>query len=276
MKLTVAIFLLPILAFGQADIAISNRQQTEKLLAAYLDTDGAEIQPTTVRITKFLDKFSAHPETYNQQQQQFVRQIFVKLHSRYLRTFRQQATFSQLFSNGNYNCLTATALLGATLRHFGYSFKIFETTHHIFILVDTDHGKTLVETTDPIHGFITTEKMIDEKIEGYKQATQNDTDSRVVQYQFQNTLFNEVTLENITGLLHFNLAVNAYNAKKFERATFHLEQANQFYQSSRMVEFSEVILLTLKETKTPDAEALTARLRKVKKASASTVATTKF
>jgi hypothetical protein len=275
MKLTVAIFFLPILALGQADGGDSHRQDTENLLTSYLNTDGAEIQPSTLRITKFLDKLSSHPEAYNKQQQ-FLRQIFVKTHSRFLRTFKQYATFSQLFSNGNYNCLTATALLGATLQHFNYSFRIFETNHHIFILVDTDRGRTLLETTDPINGFITGEKLVEEKISNYKSVAPNETDSRVIQYKFQSRLFNEVTLENITGLLHFNLAVNAYNAKDFERATVNLEQANKFYQSSRMVEFTDVILLTLRELKTKDANILTARLLKVKKASADIVATTKF
>lgn len=268
MKLTVAIFLLPMLVLAQADIAILNRQATENLLVTYLNTDRAEVQPSTIRITKFLDKLSSDPEAYNKQQQQFLRQIFIKTHSRFLRTFKQYATFSQLFSNGNYNCLTATALLGATLKHFGYSFRIFETNHHIFILVETDQGRTLLETTDPVNGFITGQKLIDEKISGYKAPLAGKPESRVIEYKFQSALFNEVTLENITGLLHFNLAVNAYNAKDFELATSHLEHANEFYQSSRMVEFSELILLTLKELKTKNADMLTARLQRVQKASA--------
>ena len=276
MKLIVAIFLLPMLVFGQADIAGFNRLETQKLLTTYLNTDGAEIQPSTQRVTKFLDKLSSEPEAYGKQQQQFVRQIFVKTHSRFLRTFKQYATFSQLFSNGNYNCLTATALLGATLQHFGYTFKIFETNHHIFILVDTDKGQTLLETTDPFNGFVTDAKEIDKRIQTYKSAKGSETDSRVIEYQFQNKIYREVNLENITGLLHFNLAVNEYNKRNYERATFHLEQANLYYQSSRMFEFSEVMLLTLQELKAKDADVLTSRVRKVRKASAETVATTKF
>jgi hypothetical protein len=276
MKLTVAIIFLPMLVFAQADLPVSNRHNTENLLLRYVNTDGAEIQPSTARVTKFLEKLSSHPEAYNKQQQQFLRQLFVKTHSRFLRTFKQYATFSQLFSNGNYNCLTATALLGATLQHFNYSFRIFETNHHIFILVETDRGRTLLETTDPINGFITDAKAIEQKIAGYKSAKGTETLADVIEYNFQNTLFNEVTLEDIIGLLHFNLAVNEYNRKNFERATYHLEQANQFYQSSRMIEFSEVVVLTLKELKPKDAEALSARLRKVRNASAGTLSTTKF
>jgi hypothetical protein len=275
MKLTVAILLMPMLAFAQVDVSFSNRQNTERFLTSYLKTEGNAIMPSTSRVTKFIDKLSAHPEQYDKHQQRFLRQIFVKTHSRFLRTFKPYAIFSQLFSNGDYNCLTATALLAVTLKHFDYSFRIFETNHHIFILVETDLGTTLLESTDPIYGFITDTRLIDEKISGYKSAKGADTDSRVIHYKFQSSLYNEVDLENLTGLLHFNLSVNAYNAKNFERTTFHLEQTGQYYQSSRVIEFSEVILLTLKELKVKDAAPLSARLRKVKKASAHVVASTK-
>jgi hypothetical protein len=263
MRLIVAMLFLPMLALAQADDA-SQALRTDAILTRFLKTEQAEVAPSTQRVTKFFDRLSENPAAYEKQQQQFVRQIFVKTHSRFLRNFKDNATFSQLFSNGNYNCLTATALLGVALQHFNYSFKIFETNHHIFILVDTDRGTALLETTDPFDGFTTDQKLIDKKIAGYKSATASGTDSRVIQYQFKNRLFKEVTLEELPGLLHFNLAVNAYNAKHYEQAIFHLEQAGVLYHASRIQEFSDVILLTLRELNAKDASALTARVQKLK------------
>src|SRR3954466_3416406 len=98
MKLTVAILLLPILAIAQVDKPISIYQDTERLLRAYLETEGNSILPSTVRVTNFIEKLSTHPDQYNKHQQRFLRQIFVKTHSRFLRTFKQPATFSQVFS----------------------------------------------------------------------------------------------------------------------------------------------------------------------------------
>jgi hypothetical protein len=274
MRLIVAILFLPMLSFAQTDNA--SGQKTEAMLTRFLKTEREDILPSTQRVTKFFDRLESHSGNYDKHQQQFVRQIFVKTHSRFLRTFKDNATFSQLFSNGNYNCLTATALLGVALQHFNYSFKIFETNHHIFILVDTERGTALLETTDPFDGFTTDPKLIDKKIAGYKNATASDTDSRVIQYQFRSRLYNEVTLEELAGLLHFNLATNAYNAKNYEQSLVHLEYSGALYQSSRIIEFSDVLLLTLQETNTKNSPALIARLQKLKLASAETSAGTKF
>lgn len=261
MRLIVAILFLPMLTLAQAQDSALLR--TDAILTRFLNTEHAQVTPSTQRVTKFLDRLSDNPAAYEKQQQQFVRQIFVKTHSRFLRNFKDNATFSQLFSNGNYNCLTATALLGVALQHFHYSFKIFETNHHIFILVKTDRGTALLETTDPFDGFTTDQKLIDKKIAGYRSANATETDSRVIQYQFKNRLYNEVSLDELPGLLHFNLAVSAYNIKHYEQAVFHLEQAAVLYQSSRIQEFSDVILLTLRESNAREASALTARVQKL-------------
>lgn len=275
MRLIVAIFFLPILAVAQVDNTISE-QKTEAMLTRFLKTERDDLLPSTQRVTKFFDRLASHSGGYDKHQQQFVRQIFVKTHSRFLKTFKDNATFSQLFSNGNYNCLTATALLGVALQHFQYSFKIFETNHHIFILVDTDRGIALLETTDPFDGFTTDPKRIEKKIASYKAATASETDSRVIQYQFKTRLYKEVTLDELTGLLHFNLAANAYNTQNYEQAVFHLEQSGALYQSPRIQEFSDVILLTLRESNVKNAPALTTRLQKLKQSSAEPVADTKF
>ncbi|HEY0740737.1 MAG TPA: hypothetical protein VGD40_04710 [Chryseosolibacter sp.] len=276
MKWIVATFFLPILSLAQVVPAHSPNDKTELQLTTFLKTEDDGVLPSTTRVMKFIDRLDANPESYAKHQQSFVRQIFVKTHSRFLRAFKPNATFSQLFSNGNYNCLTATALIGTTLQHFGYSFRIFETNHHIFILVNTDRGTTLLETTDPFTGFITDPKIVEEKISAYKSATASKPDSRVIQFEFQTRVFREVTLENITGLLHFNHSVSAYNRKDFEESTRHLEEASKYYQSSRLIEFTDVVLLTIRELQPRDASSLSARLQKLRKASSETLASTKF
>lgn len=263
MKLLAVILFLPIIGFGQ----VGNRERTDEYLQRFLTVEEQEPKPSTQRVMNFLQRLEDHTDSYKKHQQNFARQLFVKTHSRFLKTFRDDARFSQIFSNGNYNCLTATALLGVALQHFGYTFKIFETNHHIFILVDTDRGTALLETTDPFDGFTTDPLVIERKIASYKTAAPNAASSQVIQYQFKSNLYHEVTLDQLTGLLHFNIAAKAYNAKDYENAIAHLEEATTCYSSSRLVEFMEVILLTLRETNLSSAPTLSARLRKLQQSS---------
>jgi hypothetical protein len=275
MKWIVMIVLLPVCVLGQVPSASTQEQQTKSQLEAFLKTEFKEVLPSTVRVMKFIERLSANPESYGKSQQSFVKQIFVKSHSRFLKSFQPDATFSQLFSNGNYNCLTATALIATTLKHFGYTFRMFETNHHIFILVNTDRGLTLLETTDPFTGFVTDPGAIEKKISAYKTTTEANTDARVIHFEFRTPLYKEVSLDNLVGLLHFNLSVNAYNTKKFVLATDHLELTTATYQSSRVIEFADVILLTLKALNTPDGSRLTERLNRIKKASQEALASSK-
>lgn len=265
-KFLVVILFLPIGGFAQ----LEGLPKTDDVLHRFLEVEQLEVAPSTQRVLNFVKRLEHNPEAYGNHQQQFARQLFVKTHSRFLKTFRDDASFSQLFSNGNYNCLTATALLGVVLQHFDYAFKIFETNHHIFILVETDRGTALLETTDPFDGFTTDPKTIEKKITSYKASTAAATDSRVIQYQFKTALYHEVSLEQLTGLLHFNIAAKAYNSKNYERAITHLEKATVNYNSSRVNEFTEVILLTLKEANTTHANELTARLQKLQQLSGQT------
>ncbi|HEY0651789.1 MAG TPA: hypothetical protein VGD65_01635 [Chryseosolibacter sp.] len=272
MKFLLVTLFIPMLSMAQVERSVS--RETHAILLRFLEAEQNQVVPSTQRVMNFLDRLASQSDSYHEHEQQFVRQLFVKTHARFLKTFRGDATFSQIFSNGNYNCLTATALLGLALNHFGYSFRIFETNHHIFILVDTDRGVALLETTDPFDGFTTDDKVIDRKISSYKSASATETDSRVIQYQFKTSIYRQVKLEELIGLLHFNLAASAYNARDYENAISHLELSRKYYNSGRLREFSDVILLTLQESNPANAGLLTARIRKLKQSSADAGETT--
>ena len=271
MKFILAIFMTPLLALSQPKAFQHDGVAAYEFLNRYLLTEN--MSASTQRFTKFVDRLAAKSQAQNEQL--LLHQLFVKTHGRFLSTFKQSATFYELFSNGNYNCLTATAVFGVALQRLGYEYSIVETTHHIFILVETDRGKVLLETTDPFKGFVTDAKVINERILHYKNARQNSENAKVVQYQFQTPVFNTVSLENIIGLLHFNLSVSAYNKNNLAAATQHLEEANAYYRSTRVIELSDVIALTLKEKNTYDAVLLMPRLQHIKRTSANTIARVK-
>lgn len=243
---------MPFVLHAQANL---ERESTEKLLQRFLSSELLPVQPSTLRITRFLDKLSEDPTAYRNHQQRFVRQLFTKVHSRFLRNFRQDASFSQLFSNGNYNCLTATALMAVALERFDYHYTMFETDHHIFLIVETDRGKALLETTDPMDGFVTKPEAIQQRIEKYKLNTAAPSRGSLVEYEFRQHLYREVDITDLKGLLHFNIAVDAFNEKKYEQAVEQLEQASLYYNSSRIIEFAEVMSLTVRERNLPEASA---------------------
>ena len=172
---------------------------------------------------------------------EFVSYLFRKTHQKVLRFFNSQASFDETLSRGTYNCLTGTAVYAMLLAHFGLPYTIVETNYHIFILTETNRGRVLLEATDPFHGFSDKTEAIEKRIAGYRKNEIAETDARKKYYRFSFNLYNEVTLDQLLGLLHYNLAITNYNSGEILSAIGHLDQALELYNSPRIEEFTRVM-----------------------------------
>jgi len=67
-------------------------------------------------------------------------------------------------------------------------------------------------------------------------------------YQFNFDLFNSVSMEELRGLLYYNMAVDSYNHQRLEESIQFLVKANALYSSPRIHEFSQVLLLWVQQS----------------------------
>ena len=177
----------------------------------------------------------------------FLAYIFNKTHQKFLKNFSEYASFPEMLNKGNYNCLTGSALYALLLDHFDIRYQIIETNYHIFLVAQTDKGPILFEATDPASGFVTNPEEIKNRIARYKQNSIQAGVSSKPYYRFNFDLYNSVNLDQVLGLLHYNLSINAFNAKDLALSIHHLGKAMELYQSPRFEEFSGIILLTVME-----------------------------
>jgi hypothetical protein len=154
--------------------------------------------------------------------------------------------------------------------YFSINYKIIETNYHIFILAQTSEGEVLLETTDPLGGFVSNESAIEAKITAY-QSNALPSESTKTAYRFSSSLYNEVSLDQLVGLLHYNLAVDAYNHGEITNSVGHLEQASQFYYSKRTKEFSELLLLKVQRTVQKDKQQVIARIQRINQVAGNTI-----
>ncbi|HEX6890440.1 MAG TPA: hypothetical protein VF141_07100 [Chryseolinea sp.] len=177
----------------------------------------------------------------------FLEFIFHKTHQKFLKNFSEYASFPETLEKGNYNCLTGTALYALLLEHFEIPYQIVETNYHIFLLAETDKGSILFETTDPADGFVTDAEEIKNRIARYRQNSIQTARSSKTYYRYNFDLYKTVTLDEVSGLLYYNLSIVAFNAKDLSLAIDHLGKAMELYRSPRIEEFSRIILLTVME-----------------------------
>ena len=252
------VFSLPNAIWGQS---IANLQSNRFVHFAhqFLQTDGHSYVAGS-DLDEFIEKLDTRKEAYKKEVD-FLRYLFSKTHNRFLKEYDDYSTFSELIYEGHYNCLTGTALYALLLERFDFYYTIVETNYHIFLLVQTGEQQVLFEATDPIHGFVSSEREINNRIAQYQNNSSMD-DSRRGYHKFSFNLYNNVSLDQMAGLLYYNMSVDAYNQKEILESIRLLDKATTCYRSPRIEEFSSIILMTLMESDL-EIDAKKAYVRKV-------------
>lgn len=158
----------------------------------------------------------------------FLEGLFYRVHHKYLKNYSQYSSLTSLMENGNYDCVSGTALYAHLLGQLGFAYHIFETEYHIYLLVETKDGSVLIESTDPATGFVNLPRKIDERIRIYKSDGQGRHQG-------------EIGLVELAGLQYYNLAIDAYNNHQPYEALKFLEEGLELYPSHRLFDFQAVI-----------------------------------
>ena len=112
-------------------------------------------------------------EIYNYLEQKNIRKkqpfkaatlIHRTFHQKLFSNFQKYSYFNEVFSNGNYNCVTATAILALTFERFDLPYSIQEQRKHVFIIVKDEENDIMVESTDAQNGvyFIDKKTIVEE------------------------------------------------------------------------------------------------------------------
>jgi len=206
--------------------------------------------------------------------QRTLQRLFHKVHSSMLKRYQAYADFRTLFTEGTYDCLTATTLFSHLLTNLKYDFKVIETNYHIFILVETSRGQVMLETTDRLGGFVTDSHVIASRTSDYRKNNLAVEKNDRFSYQYTFSLYQEVSAEKLSGLLLYNQSVKAYNQGDWLSSARTLERAHAIYATPRCEELGDILVRTVMETNTPASirHECMARLQRVLMARAGTMA----
>lgn len=215
--------------------------------ATWLSVSGVSAEQAAVTVGK-LEHFVASlrdpgPESFRDHRH--LSKIFRRVHQAYLKRYEAYSDFNALFADGRYDCLTATMLFAEVLSGLGYDFKIIETNYHIFIQVQTEDGLALLESTDRARGFVTDPDAMAARTTGYRSIIPQAADPAQTSYRYQFELYQEVQLDQLTGLLRFNQAVKAYNSGELLTSARLLEDSFISYPSDRCMELGDILVRTL-------------------------------
>ena len=201
------------------------------------------------RINKMLDRLS-HKSYESDRDHLFS--IFKKTQKEFLHRYMQYSSMDQLAA-GEFDCLTATSLFAEILERSDFRFRIMETNYHIFLLVETEKGEVLIETTDRFEGFIESPAEITKAIKAYRTEVPTESDSKK-RYQYGFEMYNEISPRQLAGLLFFNQAVKAYNDSEWLVCSEKIVLAESNYNSPRVATLATLLVCAISVNEIPSAE----------------------
>lgn len=207
-------------------------------------------------------------QTKAKHQEQFIAQMFYKVHRKLLKNYKPFSSFHTTLSNGDYDCLSGTTLYAVLLNRLGYDFDIVETNYHIYLRVKlSDAQIVLLESTDPINGFINNPQEIKARLAQYDEGNSKTQDFQE-EYVYDVKLNSDLAFNNLPGLHYYNESVEAFNSSNILDAIALLQKAEIFYKSERIAEFGSVLaqaLLSNNEITRDEKRAYLAKISVVKK-----------
>ena len=218
---------------------------TTQVLSLFLSISPQAHQVEENNIRKELDAFVAglkKKQSAYKNDERFLKYMFYKVHRKFLKHYTHYPEFLSLFAKGQYDCVTGTALYAYLLDSLGYKYTIQEKEYHIYMMVKAQNGqhktKTfLIESTDPLYGFVSGPSAIQERIQWYE----NEENSAYGGFQYNFEINNTINLVELAGLAFYNSAVAHYNRQQFAKAVVQLKKAKFLYESQRMDAFMALI-----------------------------------
>lgn len=183
----------------------------------------------------------------------FVRHIFRESHKQFLKEYTAYVAFTQIFESGKYDCLTATSFLSLLLDEFNLEYSIVETNYHIFLIVEVENGRVLLETTDRLNGVVTGEQEIAERLTRYNQNLLATSDADKYYYQYSAHVYQTVKADQLPGLLYYNKAVVAFNEACYDDCVTAIKLAARKYYSPRISELASLVLKSVASSELADA-----------------------
>jgi hypothetical protein len=168
-----------------------------------------------------------------------IKLIYTTVHDRLLKKYELVNHFGDIFTNGNYNCVSASALYGLILQKLNIPFVIKELPTHVYLVAYPTTEKIIIETTDPNRGYL---QINDEFRDDFlnrllkaKMISKSEYEGSSKEALFKKYFFSEqedIDLFKLAGLQYHNDGIYTFEKKPLE-AYHYFSKAYFLYPGNR-------------------------------------------
>ncbi len=160
-----------------------------------------------------------------------VKFIYDYVHKLFFKVYKLQNSFADIFSKGEYNCVSASALYAIIFSKLEIPFSIIEAPQHVYLVAYPQSFKILIETTSPEKGYYQfNDSYITQYIKSLynsKLISKEEYDSQTANQLFDKYYFSSksLTLQEVVSLQYSNYAVYNIENKKYSEAIDEIKKA---------------------------------------------------
>lgn len=169
-----------------------------------------------------------------------IQTIYKITHAQFFRKYEMEAYFNNIFENGTYNCVTASALYALIFDAFDINYSIKETPSHVYLIADTSGQQTLIESTLPGSGVVTYNDKFKREFVEYlntqKIISDDEFKTSTTQQLFKRyyTKDKSINLYQLAAIQYYNKGVFLMLDQKYSGAIIPLKKAASIYPSTNV------------------------------------------
>ncbi len=170
-----------------------------------------------------------------------VKLIYDDVHATFLRKYELENRFEDIFLNGYYNCVSATALYALVFDRLNIPYVIKEKPTHVYLIAYPAQERIIVETTTPAGGFVSINQQFKQSyvkvLKDQKLITAQEYSTGNINELFDRFYFGEdhdITLKQLIGVQYSNEGIYHLQNKNSADALQQFKKAYMFYPSDRL------------------------------------------
>ncbi len=193
-----------------------------------------------------------------------IKKIYNIIHDRFFVKYNLEAVFTDIFKNGTYNCVSASALYSYVFDELNIPYQVKELPSHVFLIAYPETLKIYLETTAPgAYGFYSPsksqiEKIVNELIE-LKLVANHEVQAKGYSKVYQDYFFGNKYLNksSLIGMQYFNECMKRMADENYDKALYSISKSMIFYKSpfSKKIS-SQLILENISEMKFDNKESI--------------------
>lgn len=165
--------------------------------------------------------------------------VYETVHERYFQLYELENAFIDIFTNGRYNCVSATAVYAMIFEELGIPYQIIEEPSHVYIIGWPKTDNIVIEGTDPQNGYYKVssrfkERYVQSLIDGkiLNPSAFLGMDAIEIYDKILGSERKEISLSQLVGIQYGNYGAFAIDQGDYETALENLQKASWFYPKS--------------------------------------------